>query len=369
MSLTSLAPAYIRAINAYQPGKPISDVARELGLREDEIIKLASNENPLGASKKVVAAIQGALHDLASYPDGGGFALKAAIAEKFQLNAAQIVLGNGSNDILELVARTFMQAGDSAVYSQYAFAVYPLVTTAVGAKGIEVKAKDFGNDVEAMLAAIEPTTKVVFIANPNNPTGTFIPASTLYKFLQRVPKNVLVVFDEAYGEYLSMDEAYDSTPWLKNFPNLIISHTLSKAYGLAGLRIGFGFAHPELIALMNAVRQPFNVNHLAMVAAIAALDDDEFISESRRVNREGLSLLAAELKTRGYETIPSSANFITFKIGQTGAVFHALMKEGVIVRPIASYGLPDYLRVSIGTMAQNQRFLAALDRVRELLKV
>jgi histidinol-phosphate aminotransferase len=369
MSLTFLAPAHIRAINAYQPGKPISDVARELGMTQADIIKLASNENPLGASKKAVAAIQAALHDLASYPDGGGFALKAAIAAKFNVDPTQIVLGNGSNDILELAARTFMQAGDTAVYSQYAFAVYPLVTLAVGATGIEVKAKDFGNDLEAMLLAIQPTTKMVFIANPNNPTGTFITASTLYKFLSRVPKNVLVIFDEAYGEYLHIDQAYDSTPWLKTFPNLIISHTLSKAYGLAGLRIGFGFAHADIVALMNAVRQPFNVNHLAMVAAEAALTDDEFISESRRVNAQGLVLLSRELTARGYEFIPSSANFITFKIAKAGEVFQALMKEGVIVRPIAAYGLPDYLRVSIGTQSQNERFLAALDRVRILLKV
>jgi len=360
-SLVSLAPAHIRAINAYQPGKPIGDVARELGLNEADIIKLASNENPLGASQKAVAAIQSALHDLASYPDGGGYALKAAVAKKYNVDPAQIVLGNGSNDILELATRTFMQAGDSAVYSQYAFAVYPLATQAVGATGIEVKAKNFGNDLEAMLLAIQPTTKIVFIANPNNPTGTFIAGSALYGFMQRAPKNVLVIFDEAYGEYLRSEDTYDSVPWLAEFPNLIISHTMSKAYGLAGLRIGFGFAAPELVALMNAVRQPFNVNHLAMVAAEAALSDDEFIAESRRVNAEGLATLQHELTARGYDTIPSAANFITFKISQAGAVNQSLLRQGVIVRPIASYGLPDHLRVSIGTAAQNQRFLAALD--------
>jgi histidinol-phosphate aminotransferase len=369
MSLTHLAPDYIRAINAYQPGKPISDVARELGLAEADIVKLASNENPLGASKKAVAAIQAALHDLASYPDGGGYALKAAVAKKYQVDAAQIVLGNGSNDILELAARTFMQAGDTAVYSQYAFAVYPLATQAVGATGIEVKAKDFGNDLEAMLLAIKPSTKIVFIANPNNPTGTFIAGSALYNFIERAPKNVLVIFDEAYGEYLDINQSYDSAPWLKEFPNLIISHTLSKAYGLAGLRIGFGLAAPELVALMNAVRQPFNVNHLAMVAAEAALNDDEFIRESRRVNSDGLATLQRELTARGFETIPSSANFITFKIGQASAVNQSLLRQGIIVRPITSYGLPDYLRVSIGTPAQNTRFLAALDIARQELKV
>jgi histidinol-phosphate aminotransferase len=369
MSLTHLAPAHIRAINAYVPGKPISDVARELGMAEADILKMASNENPLGASPKAVAAIQAALHDLASYPDGGGYALKAAIAKKYKVDAAQIVLGNGSNDILELAARTFLQAGDSAVYSQHAFAVYPLATQVVGATGTEVPAKNFGNDLEAMLLAIQPNTKIIFIANPNNPTGTFVAGSALYDFLQRVPKNVLVVFDEAYGEYLRDDDAYDSVPWLAEFPNLIISHTMSKAYGLAGLRIGFGFAAPALIALMNGVRQPFNVNHLAMVAAEASLNDDDFIAESRRVNAEGLAMLDSELNKRGFETIPSAANFITFKIAQAGAVNQALLRQGVIVRPIAGYDLPDYLRVSIGTMAQNQRFLAALDHACATLKV
>ncbi len=368
MSLTHLAPAHIRAINPYVPGKPISDVARELGMAEADILKMASNENPLGASPKAVAAIQAALHDLALYPDGGGYALKAALAKKYKVDAAQIVLGNGSNDILELAARTFLEAGDSAIYSQHAFAVYPLATQVVGALGIEVPAKDFGNDLEAMLLAIQPSTKIIFIANPNNPTGTFVSGTALYDFLQRVPKNVLVVFDEAYGEYLRDADAYDSVPWLAEFPNLIISHTMSKAYGLAGLRIGFGFAAPALIALMNGVRQPFNVNHLAMVAAEASLNDDEFIAESRRVNAEGLAMLDRELNQRGVETIPSAANFITFKIAEAGAVNQALLRQGVIVRPIAGYGLPDYLRVSIGTMAQNQRFLMALDHACSTLK-
>lgn len=369
MSLTHLAPDYIRAIHAYQPGKPISDVARELGLNEADIVKLASNENPLGASKKALAAIQAALPDLALYPDGGGVKLKAVIGQKYGVTPPQVVLGNGSNDILELAARTFLQAGDTAVYSQYAFAVYPLATQAVGAIGIEVKAKNFGNDLEAMLLAIVPSTKIVFIANPNNPTGTFLAGSALYDFMQRVPKDVLVIFDEAYGEYLRDEDAYDSVPWLAEFPNLVISHTMSKAYGLAGLRIGFGFAAPELVALMNAVRQPFNVNHLAMVAAEASLGDDEFIRESREVNADGLAMLERELNARGFETIPSAANFITFKIDYASAVNQSLLRQGVIVRPIAGYGLPDYLRVSIGTAAQNARFLVALDTACQALKI
>ena len=359
--LATLAPEYIRTIAAYQPGKPISDVARELGMQEANIVKLASNENPLGASPKALAAIQSALGELAMYPDGGGFALKAAISKKYSISPEQIILGNGSNDILELAARTFMRAGDSAVYSQHAFAVYPLATQAVGAAGIEVKAKNFGNDLDAMLTAIRADTKMIFLANPNNPTGTFIPGSSLQAFLKRVPQRVLVVLDEAYGEYLKDADVYDSVPWLAEFSNVIISHTLSKAYGLAGLRIGFGLAHPQLIDLMNRVRQPFNVNHLAMVAAVAALGDDAFIRESRRVNDAGLSLLTTELAKRNLETIPAFGNFITFKIPNARRVFESLLRQGVIVRPIAGYGLPDYLRVTVGTEAQNRRFLAALD--------
>jgi len=381
MNPADLAPDYIRSIAPYQPGKPISDVARELGLAEEDIIKLASNENPLGASPKALAAIEKALGDLALYPDGGGFALKEVICRKYGVKPEQVILGNGSNDILELAARTFLTSATSAIYSQHAFAVYPLATQAVGATGIEVAAKDFGNDLEAMLAAIRGhddkdghgeksghgekagSTRMIFLANPNNPTGTFVAAHELHAFLQRVPADVLVVLDEAYTEYLDAAQAYNSVPWLAEFPNLIISRTLSKAYGLAGLRVGFGFASPDIIALMNRVRQPFNVNHLAMVAATAALEDDEFIARSRKVNAEGIAFLSAELKKRGITVIPPFGNFITFKIAGAGSVFQALLKQGVIVRPIAGYGLPDWLRVTIGTREQNERFLSALDRV------
>ncbi len=364
MSLTHLAPQYIRDIAPYQPGKPISDVARELGMAEEDIIKLASNENPLGPSPKALAAIAKALPELALYPDGGGFALKEVICRKFDVTPNQIILGNGSNDVLELAARSFLHAGTSAVYSQHAFAVYPLATLAVGATGIEVPAKDFGNDLPAMLSAIRGDTRMLFLANPNNPTGTFVPAAELHAFLKKVPAEVLVVLDEAYGEYLDAAHAYDSVPWLAEFPNLIISHTLSKAYGLAGLRVGFGFAAAEIIDIMNRVRQPFNVNHLAMVAATAALEDDAFIAESRRVNNDGIAFLKAELAQRGLATIPAFGNFITFRIEGAQAVFQSLLRQGVIVRPIAGYGLPDWLRVTIGTRAQNERFLGALDKAR-----
>ena len=364
MNITTLAPDYIQKIAPYQPGKPISDVARELGMAEADIIKLASNENPLGASPKALEAMKAAFNEVAMYPDGGGFALKVAIAGKYAVTPEQIILGNGSNDILELAARTFLKAGDSAIYSQHAFAVYPLATQAVGATGIEVPAKDFGNDLAAMLAAIRADSKMIFIANPNNPTGTFIPGDDLRAFVASVPENVLVVLDEAYGEYLGEGDAYDSVAWLARFPNVIISHTLSKAYGLAGLRVGFGLAHPQIIDLMNRVRQPFNVNHLAMVAATAALGDDAFIAESRRVNAQGVASLKKAFAERGLTCIPAYGNFITFKVERAREVFERLLKQGVIVRPIAAYGLPDYLRVTVGTAAQNSRFLAALDAAR-----
>ncbi len=363
MNPAELAPEYIRSIAPYQPGKPISDVARELGLAEADIIKLASNENPLGPSPKALAAIKRALVDLALYPDGGGFALKEVICRKFGVKPEQIILGNGSNDVLELAARTFLAPGTSAVYSQHAFAVYPLATQAVGATGIEVAAKQFGNNLDAMLAAILDNTRMLFLANPNNPTGTFVEAVALHAFLARVPANVLVVLDEAYTEYLDSKHAYNSIPWLEKFPNLIVSRTLSKAYGLAGLRVGFGLASPEIIALMNRVRQPFNVNHLAMVAAAAALEDDEFIAESRKVNADGIAFLTAAFKARELEIIAPFGNFITFKINDAAGVYLALLKSGVIVRPIAGYGMPDWLRVTIGTRSQNERFVAALDAV------
>jgi histidinol-phosphate aminotransferase len=364
MNIASLVPEYIHRIAPYQPGRPISDVARELGMDEADIVKLASNENPLGPSPKAIAAIQKALADLALYPDGGGFALKQVIARRFGVQSAGIILGNGSNDILELVARTFLCPGVSAVYSQHAFAVYPLATTAVGATGIEVRAKRYGNDLDAMHAAIRADTRVVFLANPNNPTGTFLAGAEVKAFVESVREDVLVVMDEAYMEYLADEHAYDSAPWLVRFPNLVVSRTLSKAYGLAGLRVGFGLASAEIVALMNRVRQPFNVNHLAMVAAEAALDDEEFIARSRRVNAEGLTYLCAEFGKRGIEFIPPFGNFVTFRIDAAKAIYEALLRQGVIVRPIAGYGLPDWLRVSVGTEEQNARFVAALDKVR-----
>ncbi len=360
MNLTHLAPQYIRDIAPYQPGKPISEVARELGLDEASIVKLASNENPLGVSPKALDAMAKMLPQLALYPDGSGYELKAAIAKKFAVSHDAIVLGNGSNDILEFAARTFLTPGDTAVYSQHAFAVYPLAVKAVGGVGIEVPAKNFGHDLDAMVAAIRPNTKLMFVANPNNPTGTFIPAEVLRAALMRVPAHVLIVLDEAYTEFMSPELRVDSASWLTSLPNLIISRSFSKAYGLAGLRVGYGLAHTDVVAMMNRVRQPFNVNQMALTAATAALGDDEFLARSFDVNQRGMAQLLAGFQAAGLTHIPSFGNFVCVKVGDGAAVFQKLLKQGVIVRPVASYGMPTYLRISIGTERENALFLAAL---------
>jgi histidinol-phosphate aminotransferase len=362
MTPKDLAPEHIRKIAPYVPGKPIAETARELGIPESSILKLASNENPLGPSPAALAALRGALGDLALYPDGSGHDLKLAIAGKLGVAPDNIVLGNGSNDVLELAARAFLTAADSAVYSRHAFLVYPLVVQAIGARHVEVPARDYGHDLDAMAAAIRPDTKLVFVANPNNPTGTFLPWAAIDAFLARVPKTALVVLDEAYGEYLPAEKQSPTPGWLARHPNLVVSRTLSKAYGLAGLRVGFGLAHPEVAEIMNRVRQPFNVNHLAMVGAVAALGDTAFIEESRRVNAAGLARLGQGFRELGLEFIPSEGNFIAVRVGDAARVYASLLRQGVIVRPVANYGMPEHLRVTVGTPEQNARFLAALAR-------
>ena len=360
--ITALAPANVRAIAPYVPGKPIAETARELGIPEADILKMASNESPLGSSPKALAAIRGALDVLHYYPDGSGYDLKIALARRLRVTPENLVLGNGSNDVLELVARAFLRPGESAVYSRHGFMVYPLVVQAIGAVQVEVPARAFASDVEAMAAAVRPDTKVVFIANPNNPTGTFTPWESIRALAERVGNGVLVVVDEAYEEYLP-DALRSPTPgWLAQLPNLVITRTLSKAYGLAGLRVGYAIAHPAVAEVMNRVRQPFNVNHLAMVAAVAALGDDEFIAKTRTVNAAGLDQLAAGFDRLGLEYIPSFGNFITVRVGDAAAIYQKLLAEGVIVRPIAGYGMPEHLRVTVGLPEHNARFLAALAR-------
>lgn len=360
MNLVDASLDYVRSISPYQPGKPISELAREMGLAEGSIVKLASNENPLGMSPRARDAAISSIASVERYPDGNGFSLKAALSARLGVAPEQIVLGNGSNDVLDLAARAFLSAGRSAVYAQYAFAVYPLATHAVGARGIEVPAREFGHDLDAMLAAVSADTRVVFIANPNNPTGTFVPGAQIEAFLERVPADVLVVLDEAYTEYLLPEQAYDSIAWLDRFPNLLVSRTFSKAYGLAGLRIGYGVGSKELIGLLNRVRQPFNVTSVGLAAACAALDDLEFLARSAHINRRGMEKITAALDELGLEWIPSAGNFVTFRVGDGAAVNNALLRQGVIVRPIAGYGLPEWLRVSIGLPEDNARFIAAL---------
>ncbi|MBC7698138.1 MAG: histidinol-phosphate transaminase [Bacteroidia bacterium] len=361
--MNNLAPKYIQAIAPYQGGKPITELAREMGLRVEDIVKLASNENPLGISPKAEFAIQEALLDIARYPDGNSFALRDAVSKKFNIAPNQIVFGNGSNDILELAARAFLTADCETVYSQHAFAVYPLVTQATGAKGVVVPAKNFGHDLTGMLAAITAKTRIVFVANPNNPTGTLLAKDELLAFLRQVPSDVLVVLDEAYDEYLSATNKSEALNWLKEFENLIISRTFSKAYGLAGLRIGFGVCHSDIADMMNRVRQPFNVNSIAQAAAVATLGDDEFVERSYALNQAGMAQISLGLKKLELAFIPSFANFISFKVKDASIVNQKLLENGVIIRPIANYGMPDYLRVSIGLFSENARFLAVLEQI------
>lgn len=362
MNYSELAPSYIRAIAPYQPGKPISELERELGITD--IVKLASNENPLGASPAALAAARAALDEISLYPDGNGYALKTALVNRYGVAHNQLVLGNGSNDLLELAARAFLTVGDKAVYSDHAFAVYPLATQAVGATGISVAAIDFGHDLDLMRkAAVGQGAKLIFIANPNNPTGTFLSGVALHAFLRALPGDILVMLDEAYNEYLPEGCGYDSVSWLSEFPNLLISRTFSKAYGLASLRVGYALGHPQVIDMINRVRQPFNVNSIAQAAAVAALDDTEFVQRTCELNLQGMTQLTDGLREMELDYIPSFGNFVSFHVANAAHVYQRLLELGVIVRPISNYGMPDYLRVSIGLESQNQKFLSALKQI------
>jgi histidinol-phosphate aminotransferase len=363
MYFCDTAPAHIRAIAPYQPGKPIAELAREMGLAESQIVKLASNENPLGPSPRALAAMQEHLGDLARYPDGGGYELKQALAARLGVPPGRFVLGNGSNDVLEMIARAFLAPGTSAVHSQYAFAVYPLAIQAAGSQGIETPARDWGHDLEAMLAAIRPDTRLIFIANPNNPTGTLVDGHDLKSFVERVPSQVGIVLDEAYYEYLPAELRSDSLAWIDAHPNLIVTRTFSKAYGLAGLRVGYGVCHEAVAALLNRVRQPFNVNSLAQAAAVAALADEDFLAHGFKVNQEGMAQLTKGLEELHVPYIPSHGNFVACRVGDAARVNRALLERGVIVRPIAGYGMPEHLRVSVGLAEENSRFLHVLAQV------
>jgi len=363
---TSFGPSYVRAIAPYIAGKPISEVAREFGLDEAKIVKLASNENPLGMPESAQRAMAQAASELGRYPDANAFELKTALSERYGVPSDWITLGNGSNDILEIAAHAFVEKGQAIVYAQYSFAVYALATQGLGARAIVVPAVKYGHDLDAMLAAITDDTRLIFVANPNNPTGTFIEGPKLEAFLDKVPRHVAVVLDEAYTEYLPAEKRYDSIEWVRRYPNLLVSRTFSKAFGLAGLRVGFAIAQPELTDLLNRLRQPFNVNTLAQAAAIAALNDQAFLEKTAALNAQGYRRLTEAFEKLGLEYVPSDGNFVLVRVGNDDAAGNRvnleLLKQGVIVRPVGNYGLPQWLRVTIGLPQENEAFIAALEK-------
>ena len=355
----ALANTGVQGLQPYQAGKPTEELERELGLTE--IVKLASNENPLGVSELVTTAVTNAIAGITRYPDANGFYLKQALAKKYGVAAEQITLGNGSNDVLELIARSFVSAEHEVIYAEHAFVVYPLVTQAIGAKGIAVPAKEWGHDLPAMLAAITENTRVIFIANPNNPTGTFLTAEALYEFILQVPSDVIVVLDEAYFEYVADEQKAPSVNWLQEFPNLIITRTFSKAYGLAALRVGYSISSTDVADILNRVRQPFNCNSMALAAAEAALQDHDFLTSSVALNNTQKTVLETFFAAQQINYIPSQGNFITIELSVDPlAVYQALLHKGVIVRPVMGYGLTRHLRVSIGNESENTIFMAAL---------
>jgi histidinol-phosphate aminotransferase len=347
----------------YQPGRPIEEVARELGLDPAGIIKLASNENPLGPSRLGLAAMRQALKQVNLYPDGNAFYLKQKLAAKLGVTPANLILGNGSNEVIELVGHALLAPGAEVVVSQYCFAVYPIVTALFGAKLVVVPAKNHAHDLDAMLAAITPNTRVVFVANPNNPTGTTVGREELARFVNAVPANILLALDEAYIEFLN--EPLDLLPEIRNGskPNLLLMRTFSKIYGLAGLRIGYGIGHPDFIAALEKIRQPFNINSVAQAGALAALDDTKHVEKTRKINSRGLRLYTRTFRKLKLEFVPSQANFILVRVGDGQRVFGELQKLGVIVRPMGGYQLPEWIRISIGTPKENQRCLEALKSV------
>jgi len=367
-SISASATAGIQGLTPYAPGKPITELEREFGI--SNAVKLASNENPLGASPKAQAAIQNNLSELAIYPDGNAFELKAKIAQKHGINENCITVGNGSNEILELVARAYLVPGTNCVFSEHAFAVYPLVTQACGASAKIAKAKSIecdqalGHDLEQFLSEIDENTRVVMIANPNNPTGSWIGEEELKSFLKKVASDIVVVVDEAYFDYVELDNYPDSSAWVKEFPNLLVTRTFSKIYGLASLRVGYGLANPELTDILNRVRQPFNVNSLAQLAACAALEDHEFVRRSIALNTLGMQQLVAGFGVMDLHSVGTVGNFICVRVGESGqAVFEKLLSKGVIIRPIDNYQMPGFIRVTIGSEEDNSRFLQALSDV------
>ena len=351
---------YVREIAAYAPGKPIEELARELGLEAHSIIKLASNENPLGAPESARRAMQAAIDEIGRYPDGNAFSLRSALASRLKVPLEWVTVGSGSNDILEMAASAMLAPGRSCIFSQYSFAVYALATQTRGAHGIVVPAVRYGHDLAQMSQAVRADTRLIYIANPNNPTGTFVEGALLESFLESIPPEVVVVIDEAYNEYLPPELRYDAIGWVRRFPNLLVSRTFSKAYGLAGLRVGYGVAQEELSGLLNRVRMPFNVSTPAQAAACAALSDEYFLTRSYELNRRGLGQLQSRLQDMGLETVPSFANFLLVRVAAATRVYQELLARGVIVRPVGNYDLPEWLRVTVGLPQENERFLHTL---------
>lgn len=358
----ALATPGVQGLHPYEAGKPVEELERELGI--SNIVKLASNENPLGPSVMAVAAAQAALAESTRYPDSNGFKLKQALHRHYGVSADRLTLGNGSNDVLELIARAFLSPGDEVVFSEYAFAVYPIVTQACGARAVVTPAHDYGHNLQAMSEAITERTRLLFIANPNNPTGTALMRDELVAFLDSVPEQVIVVLDEAYTEYVTQADFPDGLELLPSYPNLIVTRTFSKAWGLAGLRVGFAAACVAITDLLNRVRQPFNVSHPALAAAEAVLSDRSYLQRSVELNRQGMQQLEEGFKRQGLGFIPSCGNFVTVDMARPAQpVFEALLREGVIVRPLGPYNMPHHLRISIGLPAENDRCLRALKQV------
>ncbi len=365
----SLAVKGVQGLQPYLPGKPIEELERELGV--SNTLKLASNENPMGPSTKVIDALHEPTPQLDLYPDGGGFILKDKLSKKLDVTQSQITLGNGSNDVLDMISRAFLCEGREAIYSEFAFAVYPICIQAVGATARVSKAlptdhteNPYGHDLDAMSALITDQTRVIFIANPNNPTGTWLNANELDEFISKVPETVVVVVDEAYFEYVTEPEYPDTLQWLDKYPNLIVTRTFSKIYALAGLRVGYAVCSEQIADLLNRVRQPFNVNTPALISASAALDDNEHLATCVAINKEGIQFWEAACQERELSYIPTVGNFITIDFKRDAMpIYEAMLREAVILRPIANYGLPNHLRITISTPEENQQCLDALDKV------
>jgi len=361
MNLNDLVVPGVRSLQPYQPGKPVEELERELGI--EGIVKLASNENPRSPAATVQRAMAAVASEVSRYPDGSGFQLKQRLSKVLKVTPSNITLGNGSNDVLELIVRAFVQPGEGVVVSAHAFAVYVLSASAAGAKLHEAPARNWGHDLDAMFDMIGGETRAVFIANPNNPTGTWVTSTKLRQFLDALPSHVIAVVDEAYFEYVEEAEYPDCIEMLPGYPNLIVTRTFSKIYGLAGLRVGYAIASEQITEVMNRIRHPFNVNSIALAAAAGALDDREFVESSRTLNREQMAVLCEEFTRLGLDWIPSVGNFVTVDVGQPAMdVFNKMLLQGVIVRPVANYGMPNHLRFTVGLAFENEKALHALEQ-------